>query len=90
MEKNEVYLKLYKIQWERYDQIRNFEWKVTIGLWAAIGFMAHNFVGKLPVSNNYFLIIIHIAVFIVYSIWHWGGYYANIRNSYYAMGYLEK
>lgn len=90
-EKVQSFLELYKVQWGRYDKRRDFEWKVTLGLWtgiaAATGFLA----GKVQMTELHLVIVIYGLIWVVYTfVWTAYGWRKNEEDKEYALGYLRK
>lgn len=88
-EKIQSYIELYKIQLERYDKRRNFEWKVTMGLWTSIVVLTGFLAGKVHLSwtalGGYIFILIIFS-----TLWTCGGWLANAKDRNHALVYLNR
>jgi hypothetical protein len=63
-EKVTTYLELYKIQMQRFNSTRDFEWKINIALWSSIIVATGFLVGKITVT------VTSILVFLTIYLWH--------------------
>jgi len=73
----EAYLKLADFYIARFDGRREYEWKVTLGFWAAILGSAATFrelAGKLELGD---LLYIAIAIFFAHWLWLWSVWRAH-------------
>jgi hypothetical protein len=88
-EKTQAFLELYKLQWDRYDKRRDFEWKVTLGLWTGIAVITGFLAGKVQVTVLH--LVIYIAIWVVYTFcWSAGSWQKNEEDKEYALVYLRK
>ena len=85
-EKLKTYIELYKVKLERFDKRRNFEWKVTIGLWTGLSVLTGFLAGKIQLSL--FHLVFYIAVWGIFTfVWTRGSWCANEKDMQYAHVY---
>lgn len=88
-EKATAFIELYKCQWQRYDKRRDFEWKVTLGLWTGIAAVTAFLAGKIQFSEIHARA--YIAIWIVYVfMWTRGSWWKNEEDREFALVYLNR
>jgi hypothetical protein len=83
-EKCDVLLGLAESSWREFDTRRAFEWKVSFGLWTALGLLALS-LGRadlrLDVAGKLAVTLCLLALVVVYVfVWSWGIYRSHTKN----------